>query len=139
MDIEYRPNERDCQAWAGSGRERYVVAEALDRKDTLEAQPLLWDEVTGAIRFPEAAHVTARTLDLALAAAVIFCNAVEMFHVLDQLSPEAYPVRKEAWRSSVPTSPATPSGSATAPFTPRPGPSHPSPYILVVFIAFGSS
>ena len=80
MDIEHRQigilvplfkqaDPRISQAWARSRRGSGVVVEVLDRKQTLEAEPLLSDKVIGAIRYPEAGHVNARTLVLALAAA----------------------------------------------------------------------
>lgn len=81
MDIEYRQigilvpsfeqgDRKIVGAWARSQRATDVAVEVLDRKETLEAEPLLLEQVTGAIRFPEAGHVNPRTLVVALAVAV---------------------------------------------------------------------
>ncbi len=80
MDIEHRQigilvpffeqgDRKIVGAWARSQRETDVAVEVLDRKETLEAEPLLLEQVTGAIRFPEPGHVNPRTLVVTLALA----------------------------------------------------------------------
>jgi glycine oxidase len=80
IDIEFRqigifvpffePGDRKTvHGWARLQRESGVAVEVLDWKGALEAEPLLADKVTGAIRLPESGHVNPRTLVGPLAAA----------------------------------------------------------------------
>ena len=54
-------------ARAGWQRQSGLAAQTLDRREALAAEPLLSNEVEGAICFPEEAHVNSRSLVMALA------------------------------------------------------------------------
>ncbi len=79
IEIEYRqigilvPFFADSDREALFARARWqrasgLFAETLDRRQAIEAEPLLSDKVEGAISFPEEAHVNSRYLVMALAA-----------------------------------------------------------------------
>jgi glycine oxidase len=57
-------------------REMGLKAEVLDRRSTISAEPLLADDVEGAVNFPDEAHVNSRALVTALAHAACRYGAV---------------------------------------------------------------
>lgn len=80
IEIEHRPigilvpffGDSDREALLARARWQQksgLVAETLDRREAIAAEPLLSDKVEGAISFPEEAHVNSRGLVMALAAA----------------------------------------------------------------------
>jgi len=80
LEIEYRRigilipffGDKDREvllARAGWQQARGLLAETLDRRQAIAAEPLLSDKAEGAICFPEEGHVNSRALVMALAAA----------------------------------------------------------------------
>jgi glycine oxidase len=80
IEIEHRPIGILVPFFGDSGREALLAkarwqresglsVQALDRREAIAAEPLLSDQVEGAVSFPEEAHVNSRTLVMALAAA----------------------------------------------------------------------
>jgi glycine oxidase len=80
IEIEHRPigilvpffGDSDREALLARARWQQksgLVAETLDRREAIAAEPLLSDRVEGAVSFPEEAHVNSRGLVMALAAA----------------------------------------------------------------------